>query len=43
MYQHIIETADNIYLLNNGTTKKIDKLTDLEDYKYLSEGSFLKN
>ena len=39
MYQHIIDASDTIYLLQNGTTKKIDKLTDLEDYKYLSEGS----
>lgn len=39
MYQHIIDASDAIYLLKNGTTKKIDKLTDLEDYKYLSEGS----
>lgn len=43
MYQHIIETADVIYLLKNGTTKKIEKLTELEDYKYLNEGSLLKN
>ena len=42
MYQHIIETADTIYLLKNGTTKKIEKLTELEDYKYLSEGSLPK-
>ena len=39
MYHHIIEASDTIYLLKNGTTKKIDKLTELEDYKYLSEGS----
>jgi len=39
MYQHIIEVSDSIYLLKNGTTKKIEKLTELEDYKYLSEGS----
>ncbi len=39
MYQHIIEAADTIYLLKNGTTKKIEQLTELEDYKYLSEGS----
>lgn len=40
MYRHIIDSSDTIYLLQNGTTKKIDKLTELEDYKYLSEGSF---
>ncbi|EDP71665.1 ABC transporter ATP-binding protein [Flavobacteriales bacterium ALC-1] len=39
MYQHIIDASDTIYLLKNGTTKKIEKLTELEDYKYLSEGS----
>ena len=39
MYQHIIDASDTIYLLKNGTTKKIDKLTELEDYNYLSEGS----
>ncbi|EPR73873.1 ABC-type transporter ATP-binding protein [Winogradskyella psychrotolerans RS-3] len=39
MYQHIIEASDHIYLLNNGSTKKIEKLTELEDYKYLSEGT----
>ncbi|MBF8148325.1 ABC transporter ATP-binding protein [Winogradskyella sp. F6397] len=38
MYQHIIEASDTIYLLKNGTTKKINKLTELEDYKYLSTG-----
>jgi len=38
MYQHIIDTADTIYLLKNGTTKEIKKLTELEDYKYLNEG-----
>ncbi|WP_179016818.1 ATP-binding cassette domain-containing protein [Winogradskyella forsetii] len=39
MYQHIIESSDVIYLLKNGTTKKIEKLTELEDYKYLNAGS----
>lgn len=39
MYQHIIDASDNIYLLQNGTTKKIENLTELEDYKYLSAGS----
>ena len=39
MYRHIIDSADDIYLLNNGTTKKIEQLIELEDYKYLSEGS----
>lgn len=39
LYQYIIEVSDTIYLLKNGATKKIEKLTELEDYKYLSEGS----
>ncbi len=39
MYSHIIETSDEIYLLKNGSSKKINKLNELEDYKYLSEGS----
>ncbi|MBU2927379.1 ATP-binding cassette domain-containing protein [Winogradskyella psychrotolerans] len=39
MYQHIIEASDTIYLLSSGTTKKVKQLTELEDYKYLSEGT----
>ena len=39
MYLHIIETSDEIYLLKNGCSKKIEKLNELEDYKYLSVGS----
>ncbi|WCO02471.1 ATP-binding cassette domain-containing protein [Psychroserpens ponticola] len=39
MYQHIIETADDIYLLKDGHTKLIDDLKDLEFFKYLSTGS----
>ncbi|MFK7831788.1 MAG: ABC transporter ATP-binding protein [Winogradskyella sp.] len=39
MYQHIIEASDTIYLLKNGTTKRIGKLNELEDYRYLSDGS----
>ena len=39
MYRHIIDSSDNIYLLQNGTTKKIEQLTELEDYKYLNEGT----
>jgi len=39
MYSHIIEASDEIYLLKNGCSKKIDKLSELEDYKYLNEGS----
>lgn len=39
MYQHIIEASDTIYLLQNGATKLIAQLNELEGYKYLSEGS----
>lgn len=38
-YNNIIESSDDIYLLKNGSTKLIDNLLELEDYKYLSEGS----
>lgn len=39
MYRHIIEVSDDIYLLKNGSTKRIEELTELEDYKYLNPGS----
>ena len=39
MYKHIIDVSDEIYLLKNGCTKHIKNLLELEDYKYLSEGS----
>lgn len=39
MYRHIIDMSDAIYLLKNGTTKLIDNLKELEDYKYLSQGA----
>ncbi|WP_439153239.1 ATP-binding cassette domain-containing protein [Winogradskyella sp.] len=39
MYRHIIESSDTIYLLQNGATKKMEELKELEDYKYLSQGS----
>jgi len=35
MYQHIIDASNTIYLLKNGTTKKIENLIDLETYNYL--------
>ena len=38
-YNNIIESSDDIYLLKNGSTKLINNLLELEDYKYLSEGS----
>lgn len=37
LYEHIIDAADSIYLLKNGTTKKIEHLAELEDYKYISQ------
>ena len=39
MYRHIIDTSDDIYLLKNGSTKKIEDLEELEVYRYISEGS----
>lgn len=39
MYRHIIDSSDDIYLLQNGTTKKIKQLNELEDYRYLSAGT----
>jgi ABC-type multidrug transport system ATPase subunit len=38
-YRNIIESSDEIYLLKNGASKLIDNIIELEDYKYLSEGS----
>ncbi len=35
MYQHIIDASDTIYLLKNGTTKRIKNLTELKTYNYL--------
>lgn len=42
MYKHIIDSSDDIYLLKNGSTRKINELNELETYKYLSEGSLTK-
>lgn len=39
LYKHIIDVSDEIYLLKNGSTKKINDLKELEAYRYLSEGS----
>ena len=38
-YNNIIDSSDNIYLIKNGATKLIDNILELEDYKYLSQGS----
>ena len=37
LYEHIIAAADRIYLLKNGTTKEIEALEELEDYKYIRQ------
>jgi len=39
MYKHIIDNSDTLYLLENGHTKLISDLKELEDYKYLSYGT----
>ena len=39
-YEDVIDITDELYLLNNGTTKLINKLSELEDYGYLSVGNF---
>jgi len=39
MYRHIVDVSDHIYLLKNGCTKNINKLTELENYNYLSVGN----
>lgn len=35
-YRDIIDICDTLYLLNNGCTKKIEDLHELEDYRYLN-------
>ena len=39
LYREITEVSDVIYLIKNGSSKRIEKLTELEDYLYISEGS----
>lgn len=39
LYREITEVSDAIYLIKNGSSKRIEKLTELEDYKYISVGS----
>ena len=36
LYEHLIDICDTIYLLKNGCTMKINSLSELEDYKYVS-------
>ncbi|WP_298510017.1 ATP-binding cassette domain-containing protein [uncultured Kordia sp.] len=38
-YRDITEVSDEIYLIKNGSSKRIQQLTELEDYKYISQGS----
>lgn len=42
-YNEVIEVSDTIYLLKNGCTKLIDDIEELEDYKYLSQGTLSLN
>lgn len=39
LYREITAVSDAIYLIKNGSSKRVQQLTDLEDYKYISEGS----
>lgn len=39
LYREIAEVSDAMYLIKNGSSKRIQQLTDLEDYRYISEGS----
>lgn len=39
MYRHILDTSDELYLLKNGSTKLIRKISELEDYNYLKAGT----
>ncbi|WP_046746239.1 ATP-binding cassette domain-containing protein [Kordia zhangzhouensis] len=39
LYREITEVSDALYLIKNGSSTRIKKLTELEDYKYISEGS----
>lgn len=41
MYRHILEIADDVYLLQNACSKLINKTSDLEDYNYLSSTSLV--
>ena len=39
LYREITEVSDAIYLIKNGSSKLIHQLSELEDYKYISQGS----
>lgn len=38
-YRDVIDICDDLYLLNNGCTKKIENFEELEAYKYLNPGT----
>lgn len=38
-YRDVIDICDDLYLLKNGCTQKIENLDALEDYKYLNLGT----
>ncbi len=37
-FQDVIDSSDDLYLLKNGCTKRIENLKELEDYEYLTVG-----
>ncbi|GHA28131.1 ABC transporter ATP-binding protein [Salinimicrobium marinum] len=39
MYRHITELADDLYLIKNGCSRKIQHLKELEEYHYLNPGT----
>jgi ABC-type multidrug transport system ATPase subunit len=39
LYREITEVSDVMYLIKNGSSKRIQQLSELEDYKYISQGS----
>ncbi len=38
-YSEVIDICDTLYLVNNGCSKLINNLTELEDYNYLNVGT----
>ncbi|MBO3116263.1 ATP-binding cassette domain-containing protein [Winogradskyella sp. DF17] len=40
-FDDVIDVSDTLYLLKNGATKRIQKLSELEDYEYLNKGTLL--
>ena len=39
MYRHIIDLADDLYLIKNGCSRKIEHLKELENLRYLNPGT----